>query len=149
MRVGFYSDYADFLDAEGHTEEAALHRHLVLLIRNEKAWSLKQVHMSWVIPPEIEALNKPETLKKLKKFWFDCRDKNVSWLTGSIVRLLGESKSGFVEADDGKSYYFNARDIHGLRGAPEVGMKVRFTLEDRLDRSKGVVKKNAVRISII
>lgn len=97
MRVGFYSDYADFLDAAGHPEEAALHRHLVLLIRNEKAWSLKQVHMSWVIPPETEALNKQETLNKLKKFWFDCRDRNVSWLTGSIVRLLSEGKSGFVD----------------------------------------------------
>ena len=149
MRVSFYSDYADYLAMNGCSDEAALHRHLVLLIRTEKEWSLREKHQSWTIPDEIKSLNKQETIQKLKNYWYKCRDKNVCWLNGKIVRLLPEGKSGFIEAEDGKSYYFNSRDIRNLKSIPEIGMKARFTLMDKLDKRKGVIKPNAVQILIL
>lgn len=51
--------------------------------------------------------------------------------------------------DDGSSYYFNARDLQGKNRTPQTGAKVKFTLTDKLDKSKGVVKKNAVEITIL
>ena len=149
MRVSFYEDYADYLEANGYQEEADLHRHLVLLIRRENEWTLREKHLSWSIPTGISALNKQETLQKLKRFWTECRDKNVTWHTGSVTRVLAEGRSGFITDENGKSYYFNSRDLKGNRGIAEEGLKVRFTLVDRLDRSKGVIKPNAVQITII
>ena len=149
MRVSFYADYADYLESKGYTEEAALHRHLVLLIRAEKEWTLREKHQSWVIPEEINNLNKQETLQKLKKFWTYWRDKNQVWLFGTVTKLLAEGKSGFITDEQGKSYYFNSRDFERGRKHPEEGVKVRFSVIDKLDRSKGVVKPNAVNISIV
>ena len=44
MKCGsaFYEDFADYLEQSGLTHEAALHRRLVILIRQENNWGLKQ-----------------------------------------------------------------------------------------------------------
>ena len=148
MRVRFYEDYADYLESKGYTEEAALHRHLVILLRNENEWALREKHLAWSIPGEIVSLDKQETLRRLKKFWIYWRDKNQTWLFGTVTKLLAEGKSGFITDGQGKGYYFNSRDFENGRKHPEEGMKVRFSIVDKLDKSKGVVKPNAVNITL-
>ena len=63
--------------------------------------------------------------------------------------MLPEGKSGFITDEQGKRYYFNSRDFENGRKHPEEGMKVRFSTMDKLDKSKGVIKTNAVNISIV
>jgi len=149
MRVRFYEDYADYLESEGYAEEAALHRQLVILLRKENEWGLTEKQLSWRIPEEIAALDKQKTLLRLKKFWTGCRDKNLTWLSGTVTGMLPEGRSGFITDEQGKRYYFNSRDFENGRKHPEEGMKVRFSTMDKLDKSKGVIKTNAVNISIV
>ncbi len=149
MRIKFYEAFAEFLNVNGYALEAALHRQLVVLIRKENDWNLKERHLAWSIPEEIAAKDKQAVLKDLKAFWREWQNKGKTYFQGTVKRLLGEGKSGFIEADDGKNYYFNARDFQRRNTIPQEGMRVKFTLVDKLDKSKGVVKPNATDISII
>ena len=149
MRVKFYENFATFLGSQGMFMEAELHRQLVVLIRKENDWPLKERHKAWEIPEELAAMDKQTVLKELNSFWRKWKDKDKVYFTGTVRKLLGEGKSGFIESDDGKSYYFNARDFQRRNTVPQEGMRVRFTLTDRMDKSKGVVKPNATDIIMI
>ncbi|MBQ8072573.1 MAG: hypothetical protein IJ231_02295 [Clostridia bacterium] len=149
MRVKFYDDFSQFLEGNGYEREAMLHRQLVLLIRKENEWTLRENHLAWKLPDEIAKMNKHAVLKELQEFWNKWKNRNKEYFTGVIKRLLSEGKSGFIEANDGNSYYFNARDFQKRGTVPQEGMKVRFALTDRLDKSKGVVKKNAIELTVI
>lgn len=149
MRVRFYEDYSSFLNENGYKKEADLHRQLILLVRKENEWNLKETHLSWSLPDDIAGMDKKTVLKELDVFWNEWKNRNKTYVTGTVKRLLTERKSGFIESDDGKSYYFNARDFQKKNIIPHEGMRVRFTIVDRLDKSKGIVKPNAVEISNI
>lgn len=69
IRMGFYTDFADWLEGRGDQEHAAMLRHLVILIRESQGWNLQAVHMSWIIPPEIRELDIIAVLEKLTAFW--------------------------------------------------------------------------------
>ncbi len=88
-------------------------------------------------------------LTRLEPIWHEWCTKDKVFLTGTIDNLLAEGKSGFIISEDGKSYYFNARDLQDRKCIPEIGMRVQFTLVDKLDKSKGIVKKNAVEITVL
>lgn len=62
MRVSFYEDFADYLEQSGLTHEAALHRRLVILIRQENNWGLKQKHLGWTNLDDVSAMDKAEIL---------------------------------------------------------------------------------------
>ena len=149
MRVSFYPEFADYLDTQGYSNEAMLHRKLVILLRNGNSWRISAEQAAWQFTPDVDKLTKEDVLKKLTPFWRELRDKNKVFLTGEIEKLLAEGNSGFISAEDGKSYYFNARDIRGKNMEPKVGTKVRFTIVKKLDRSKGVVKPSAAEITIL
>lgn len=149
MRVGFYEELANYLEHREEMEIPMLLRQLVLDLREENAWEEKNRHKEWIISEEIAAMDKQTILKRLVPVWREWRDKDKVFQTGTIDRLLAEGKSGFIVADDGNSYYFNARDLQGKNRTPQRGMKVKFTLIDKLDKSKGVVKKNAVEITML
>ena len=149
MRVSFYEDFADYLEQSGLTHEAALHRRLVILIRQENNWGLKQKHLGWTNLDDVSAMDKAEILKTLKPLWKEWRSAAKSYLTGVVIRVLPEGGSGFIQDEQGGQYYFNAKDYTHGKQKPIVDQRVRFTLVDKLDRKKNEVKMNAVDISII
>lgn len=149
MRVGFYEDLADHLAESGETELAMLLRRLVLLLRAENEWRERNYQGEWRFTDEINAMDKQAVLDRLNPVWREWRDKDKVYLTGKICKLLAEGKSGFIEADNGGSYYFNARDMKGRTREPRDGMRVRFTLTEKMDKSKGIVKQNAVEITVL
>lgn len=149
MRVSFYEELADYLTRQNEQELPMLLRKLVLCIREENKWREKSYYTQWQFTDEIAAMDAQALLNRLTPVWREWRDKDKIFLTGSVHKLLAEGKSGFIKASDGNSYYFNARDIQGKDRKPQIGTKVRFVLVDKLDKSKGVVKPNAVEITVL
>ncbi len=149
MRVSFYEDLADYLEREGETEIPMLLRKFVLLLRAKEEWGEKSRHAEWKFSDAIAAMDESAVLKHLTPIWREWRDKDKVFLTGTIVHLQPEGKSGHIAADNGGSYYFNARDFLKKGCTPQIGMKVKFTLIKKLDKSKGVVKENAVEITVL
>jgi len=149
MRVSFYESLSDYLEQQNETESAMLLRRLVLLIRTENNWRTKNHYAQWPFTEEIAAMDTQTVLRRLNPVWREWRDKDKEFLTGAVVRLLPEGKSGFIRADNGSEYYFSARDLHGRHREPQVGMRVRFSLMDRIDKRKGIIKPNAVDITVM
>ena len=148
MRVNFYEALASYLEKE-NIEISMLLRRLVLLLRAENQWKEKSHYTQWQFSDEIAALDKQTVLKRLNPIWRQWRDKDKVFLSGTIDRILPEGKSGFILADCGRSYYFNVRDFRNKKHEIYIHMRVQFTLEERLDKSKNEMKLNAVEISAL
>ncbi len=149
MRVTFYTNLADYLDALGKADEAMLHRQLVILLRKENEWGQKANQANWRISDAVSAMDKPAVLRQLKPFWTAIRDAGKHFLTGTVKMLLPNGKAGFITGKDGSDYYFSVRDFAGPRSTLTAGASVRFALEERLNHKKGTIEKNAVQISLM
>lgn len=148
-RVSFYEKYAGFLLENGYQEEASLIYRLVELIRIEKEWKVKSFPKGYSHPDEVASLDKKEVLKKISPFWNKERERGLDFREGTISKILKNGKTGFIVDSEGNSYYFDIRDFTKRINALEPGLRVRYTLEDRLDASKGIIKPNAVQISLL
>lgn len=148
MRVQFYEETASFLHEAGCERMAMLHCHLVDLLRKENEWKLKPHRFSGEIPEDIAALDKQETLRELRGFWRTQRDKDKVFLEGQVKKILPSGRSGFIDAADGKSYYFSFADVQSGRKHLTEGSSVHFTLAKRLDRKKNRLSDNAVEITV-
>lgn len=147
MRISFYANYAAFLDKHGKSDEAMLHRHLVIIIKQEKGWMLRQENQ-WEISEKIAALSKKDTLRRLKTFWEECSDIGLVYIKGKIDKMLHSGRDGFIKSEEGQSYYFNFHDTLCRRDALTVGISVRFTLEKRMNHRRNRLEENAVNIKL-
>lgn len=148
MRVTFYAKFAQFLNAQGMTEQAMLHARLYQLIRQENNWRSKD-NFSFNIDAAILNLNKNEILRRLNPFWEKNRDRDKVFLSGVVSRLLTSGRDGFVKMNDtGEEYYFNFRDVKCNPKRLSVGTKVKFVLGKRLDKKHNIIRKNAVELKL-
>ena len=148
MRVQFYEETASFLNEAGHERMAMLQYHLVDLLREENGWKIRPHHVAGKIPEDIAAMDKPATLRELREFWRAQRDKDKVFLEGQVKKILPSGRSGFIEAAEGKSYYFSFADVQSGRKHLAEGSSVRFTLAKRMDRKKNRLSDNAVEITV-
>ncbi len=148
MRVQFYEETASFLNEAGHERMAMLQYHLVDLLREENGWKIKPHYVAGKIPEDIAAMDKPATLRELREFWRAQRDKDKVFLEGQVKKILPSGRSGFIEAAEGKSYYFSFADVQSGRKHLAEGLSVRFTLAKRMDRKKNRLSDNAVEITV-
>lgn len=148
MRVQFYEETASFLNEAGHERMAMLQYHLVDLLREENGWKIRPHHVAGKIPEDIAAMDKPATLRELREFWRAQRDKDKVFLEGQVKKILPSGRNGFIDAADGKSYYFSFADVQSGRKHLAEGSSVRFTLAKRMDRKKNCLSDNAVEITV-
>ena len=148
MRVQFYEETASFLSAAGYERMAMLQYHLIDLLREENGWKIRPHHFSGTIPEDIAAMDKQATLRELRDFWRAQRDKDKVFLEGQVKKILPSGRSGFIDAADGKSYYFSFADVQSGRKRLTEGSSVRFTLTKRMDCKKNRLSDNAVEITV-
>lgn len=150
-RVTFYEKYASFLLFSGYTHESYLHYKLVEEIRKEEGWKNKILSEDFSYPENIQPLDKKAVLIELYSFWEREKERGIEYFEGIIDKVLPEGKSGFIRDENGNSYYFNVKDfvIKAKDLNNHVGNRVRYTIEERLDKKKMVMKPNAVQISFI
>ncbi len=149
--VRLFDEAADYLRTLGEEEISMLHRRLAAVVREENGWRVKaqQEREAEEISERIAAMGKGQVLKELRPVWNAWLEQGRDWLTGTVDRLLRENRAGFIRAENGQSYYFSARDIRGRRDALASGARVRFALEERLNRKKNQLEKNAVDITLL
>lgn len=149
MRVNFYVDFADYLAKAGKPYEAALHYKLVEEIRNEEGWKGFRLPDGFTYPENVASLDKKGVIRELVRFWNEEINRGVEFHEGVIDKILPGERSGFIQDNDGSSYYFSIRDFVKRIDSITEGAKVKYQLEDRLDKKKNIVKPNAVKISYV
>lgn len=148
MRVNFYESYANFLNSQNMTKQAMLHLHLSTLIREENNWKSDKNNLL-KIDEEILKLDKVETLKRLKPFWEKNRDMDKVFISGIVSRISLSENYGFVKSDKNDTqYYFKFRDLKCDSRRLSVGTKVRFVLEERVDKKRNILRTNAIELSL-
>ena len=80
--------------------------------------------------------------------YFYCITYNKVFLEGQVKKILPSGRSGFIDATDGKSYFFAFADVRIGRKHLTEGSSVRFTLAKRMDRKKNRLSDNAVEITV-
>lgn len=123
-------ELAALLADNGLTEEAELHRRLLVALQKKGA------------PLE------PVDRRQLERLWESWQLASLPQGTGAIAKLIGEGKSGFIQDDAGGQLFFQAREFKGPRNRLAIGQPVRFHIKDSYDRKKQQKSKEAIRISI-
>ena len=146
MRVTFYQKYAEFLENHNNIREAMLLHQLIILVRQEEGWNEKSYFADWNISDEVKQMSKEDILKELNAFW--CKLADSDKLEGHITKILPNGSSGFINDNDGNSYYFSARDFKANKSKMIEGQCVKFNLVDGFDKKKNEKTKNAANITI-
>ena len=147
MRVKFYGKFAEFLGRQGMSEEAMLHRQLIVLVKQEKGWTVKEEERQ-NISETIGAMKKADVLRRLRPFWERHRDAGKTCISGTIVRLFSSGRGGLVKDGNGQTYCFSFRDVKGDHRRLVPDTPVVFSLEDRWNRKKEVMEKAAADVKL-
>ena len=149
-KVNVYSLIADLVEDE-YPEEALQHRYLEYSIRLNKEWNIEDTLTEKIKEAGLDTENTEywKIEKELKPFWNSFKYKDQELKYGIISKILPHGKSGFIQGEDGVSYYFNKFDFEGSEDDFSKMTSVSFYTEDRLDKKKGIMKPNAVNINPI
>lgn len=148
-RKTFYKELAEYLYSLKMFREAMLHRQLVLKLNEQDDNKVVAFASNWNISEDISKMNIGAVLRELKEIWKTWKESNLVFLHGVVNKILANGNSGFIKDDKGNSYYFNGKDVVSGKKKLVVGAKVKYTLVDRLDKSKNVVKPSAVNITVL
>ncbi|GHT09903.1 hypothetical protein FACS189426_09280 [Bacteroidia bacterium] len=129
-KINTFIVLANTLEKLGKMEEAQLHNHLIEKIKRK----------------DIDVENE---ISNLKTVWNTLRYSEKKSYSGIIKSLLPNGKAGFVETDNGKSYYFSLRDFKASPKKAIAGTKVRFYLAEGFDAKKNMKTMNAVELTLI
>ena len=147
-RVSFYLLLAEALYQAGEVQAAALHRQLVHCLRQENGWKEKG-EFAWEQPAEVAALDGCQVLGELRKLWQSWLENGRPRQQGSVRKIIADGRAGFIDSDEGGSYYFRFGDVVQGRRELAEGSRVEFALEERLDRAKQEIKQNAVAVKLL
>ena len=149
-KVNVYSLIADLIEDE-YPEEALKHRYLEYSIRLNKEWNIDDRLKEQIENAGLDSENTEywKIEKELKNFWNNFKYKNQEIQYGIISKILPHGKAGFIQAEDGKSYYFKKYEFKGSKDEFHEMTSVSFYLEEGFDKAKNEVKMNAVNINTI
>ena len=149
-KVNVYSLIADIIEDE-YPEEALKHRYLEYSIRLNKEWKIEDRLAEEIENAGLDMDNTEywKIEKELKGFWNDLKFKNQEIQYGIISNILPNGKVGFIQGEDGESYFFKKQDFKGSEDEFHEMTSVSFYLKEGFDRKKNEVKMNAVNINTI
>lgn len=149
-KVNVYSLIADLIEDE-YPQEALKHRYLEYSIRLNKEWKIDDRLAEQIEDAGLDSENTQywKIEKELKPFWNDMKFRNQQPQYGIISKILPHGKAGFIQSEDGNSYYFNKFQFKGSDDEFCEMTSVSFYLEEGYDRAKDEVKMNAVNVNTI
>ncbi|MEJ5304764.1 MAG: hypothetical protein WHV63_02365 [Ignavibacteria bacterium] len=151
-KIKLYGWLIDLLKVKKLNQYIKPHIELIYSIRNKHNWKIDNKLTQLVNEYQINVnsiRDEGEILKELKPLWEKLRFEGQTQLTGKIKNIFADGKSGFIETDDKKAYYFKAKDFLSKKEKLTTGRKVSFYLEDSFDRKKNQLTKCAVNIKAL
>ncbi len=145
LRVGAFERASEWLEADGDAAAAAEHLSVALAIRTSEGWPVRGA-----LQQRAQALGASpspslrDAIRALVPVWKERLDALEPRLRGTILQVIADGRAGFIQADDGESYYFRASDLHGA--SVEAGLAVTFRTAPGFDRKKNRATVNAVDI---
>lgn len=142
---------AEILKLKGENEITKKHILLVYLLRKTKGWKIPQHLIQLIEDMNINTQGYPglnELESELRKTWLQLKFENKQQYTGKIKTILPNNFAGFIELENGETYYFSAKEFIGNKNEMRVGAIVTFYLEAGYDRKKNKRVKNAIKVRV-
>lgn len=133
---------------EKYNRESALHICLIIAIREENNWSVKDELIQEATAKGVNPKDQGSSSaikKQLHLFWEELTGTKKGSLTGRVEVIFPNNKAGFI-VSEGRKYYFT---LGRLSGKLLQGSMVTFELEDSFDRKKNKPSKIAINLKLI
>lgn len=149
-KVNLYSLLGEILEEE-YPEESIKHYYLEYSVRLNNEWGIDEGLEERIEDAGLDMENTQywKIEKELEKFWKELKFKNQPLQYGIISKILPHGKAGFIQAEDGNSYYFRTYEFKGDKSELSEMTSVSFYLEEGYDKAKDEVKMNAVNVNTI
>jgi tetratricopeptide (TPR) repeat protein len=138
---------ADLLFKLNKPSEAKLHLEYIYRLRQDCGYPADMGLMQLTSELQMNissTVSMKEFERRIVKVWNGLKYEDKVLHSGKIKSLLPDGKAGFVESNNGKSYYFKTNQF---KGKPQVGLKVVFYLEEGFDAKKNRKTMNAVNVT--
>ena len=148
-RWELYYDAAVYLEKKGEKDMAIKHLEMAFSVREKEGWKIPQSLFELADDLNTELIYNPDQkaiLNELKKYWNEEKFSNQEILTGTIKTILPNGKAGFISSADGKDYYFRLMHYNGDRKNINVGIKVKFNIQESFDKVKKKQSMQAVNV---
>ena len=149
-KIKLYS-LLEMLLEDDYPDEAIQHAYLIYSIRLANEWGIDERLEEKIADAGLDSENTEywKIEKELKKFWNDLKYSNQEIQYGIISKILPHGKAGFIQCEDGNSYYFRKSEFKGNKEEFNEMTSVSFYITEGFDKSKNQVKKNAVNVNVI
>jgi tetratricopeptide (TPR) repeat protein len=148
-KLSVYKLLSEILISNSQNEEAKKHIEFMYQIRKANEWKIDNDLQNLINKFQIDTtktVNLRDFERELKQLWEKLKFSNQAQLTGTIKSILPNGKSGFIETENKKSYYFRINNFLSKQKWLQIGQKVTFFLEEGFDTKKNQKTENAVNV---
>lgn len=146
FRWKVYFLLAQLFKQKGEIALAKEHALLVWRIRTEQDWNVPAEVKNLASQMAIDLSDKRsarEICSGLLEIWVNTLFGDRKQIRGRIIKVNENGKSGFIEAEDGKKYYYHSRELREKHFLFYYGVKVEFYFEPATEKGK---KDSAIEI---
>jgi tetratricopeptide (TPR) repeat protein len=153
QRLGYrwevYLDLGNMLLEYGEQDLAVKHVQLAVAIRQAEGWAKIPDNLQAAIyrfNVSLENLPDAKSLHRdLEPYWRSMKPRPKTTHTGVILEIHSNGKSGRIQSDDGKKYFFGMKNYRDeIRAAS--GLRVCFNLQESENNRTGAKEMHAVDI---
>ena len=150
-KVNMFSLVGDILEIKGFEDESIMNKYMYYVIRNAKDWAIDDELKDLLNNYGLDLENKDfkALYKEYENMWISLKYFGQERQYGVIDTVFDHGKAGFIQCEDGNSYYFRKSEFKGNKEEFNEMTSVSFYITEGFDKSKNQVKKNAVNVNVI
>lgn len=149
MKVKLFDLLARLLHEKGETDAARAHVELEISLRQRAGYKISSdVHArAGEFGIDLGHVSEPDTLtRSLRPLWESLKFQGQTRREGRVLKLLPNGKAGFLQDDNGASFYFQLRQFRGKAAHVKPELRVSFYVEDSFDPVKQ--RKSEVAVDV-
>lgn len=126
------------------------HISLTYKLREEKGWKIPDYLENYVSNRNVDIKKTAlQLFNELKDFWLGEQQNSLPKQIGRIKNFIQEGKAGFIDGNDGKSYYFRTNSFLGNKAQLKMSSKVQFNIQKSFDKKKNRDSFEAINIKLL
>lgn len=148
-KVGLFKLLAQIFEDEGKLDLAKLHLQQIYALVRTKKYQADETLLKWIDSYDIrnEYVDFRRMSHDLQVCWENIKYADKERFEGRIKNILPNGKSGFIETNEGKNFYFTFNNLNIAPQAVYIGMPVSFMLTEAYDSKHDRTSEVAFAIS--
>lgn len=148
-KIGIFKLLAQLFEDEGKLDIAKLHLQQIYAVFRAKKMQPDEALLKWIDSYDIrsEYIDFKRMSHDLQLCWESIKYADKERFEGRIKNILPNGKSGFIETNDSKNFYFTFNNLNINPQAVYIGMPVSFLVMEAYDTKHDRTSEVAFAIS--